>query len=247
MQAALTIARRELSAYFVSPIAYLVTAAFLVISGLLFSAFLLSIQQQALMQGSNDITEVMRGLFRNLTVILLFIAPLLTMRLLADEQRSGTIEVLLTAPVQDWEVVLGKFLAALGLFGIMVLFTLLYPLLIWRLGGNPDWGPIGSGYLGLVLMAGATLAIGTLASALTENQIVAAVVAFAILLVLWLVSALETVWSGAAEVFRALSISQRYDNFVRGTIDLEDVIYYISVMAGALFISTRILEKRRYS
>jgi ABC-2 type transport system permease protein len=243
VHAALTIARRELDAYFVSPIAYLVTAAFLVISGFFFSVFLISAQQQP----NNDITQVMQGLFNNINVILLFIAPLLTMRLLADEQRSGTIEVLLTAPVRDWEVVLGKFLAALALFLVMLLLTLLYPLFIWRMGGNPDWGPVFGGYLGLILLAGATLSIGTLASALTENQIVAAVIAFAILLVLWLIGAAGTVWTGAAEVFRALSILERSDNFARGVINLEDIVYYLSLIIGTLFITTRILETRRYS
>lgn len=235
MQTALTIARRELGAYFASPIAYMVTAAFLLVSGYLFSVILINTRQASL--------EI---LFNNITVILLFITPLMTMRLLADEQRNGTIEVLLTAPVRDWEVVLGKFLAALGLFGIILLLTLFYPLLIWRLGGNPDWGPIFSSYLGLLLMAGAMLAIGTLASSLSENQIVAAVIAFAILLILWLITAASGVAGGASRVLQALSISERYNDFVRGAINLEDVIYYLSLMAGALFIATRVLETRRY-
>ena len=153
MRTALTIARRELSAYFASPIAYLVAAAFLVISGYLFSLILVSNQQATL-----------EGLFFNINLIMLFVAPLLTMRLLADEQRSGTIELLLTAPVRDWEVVLGKFLAALALFGTILLCTLYYPLMLWRFGGKPDPGPMITGYLGLLLLAGAMLAIGTLAS-----------------------------------------------------------------------------------
>jgi ABC-2 type transport system permease protein len=236
LQTALTIARRELGAYFVSPIAYLVTAAFLLISGYLFSVILITSQLAS-----------MEGLFFNINVILLFIAPLLTMRLLAEEQRSGTIEVLLTAPVRDWEVVLGKFLASLGMFCVMLLLTLFYPFIIWRLGGNPDYGPIISSYIGLLLLAGAMLAIGTMASALTENQIVAAVLAFVILLVLWLIGAAGNVVTGAAEVFQALSLPDRYNDFARGAVNLEDVVYYLSLMIGALFIATRILETRRYS
>lgn len=235
MYTALTIARRELSVYFVSPIAYIVIAGFLVVSGFLFSAILIQTQQASM--------EIM---FNNLTVILLFITPLITMRLLADEQRSGTIEVLLTSPVRDWEVVLGKFLAAVGLFGVILLLTLLYPFLLWRLGGNPDWGPILSSYLGLLLLTGAMLSIGTLASALTENQIVAAAITFATLLILWLLSAASGVAGGAADVLRALSISERYNDFVRGAINLEDIIYYLSLITGALFIATRVLETRRY-
>lgn len=236
MHSALTIARRELGAYFVSPIAYLVLAAFLLISGFLFAIILVTSRQANL-----------EGLFANVTVILLFITPLLTMRLLADEQRAGTLEILLTSPVRDWEVVVGKFLAALGLFAIMLLCTLVYPMILLWVGGNPDPGPIITSYLGLVLLAGAMLAIGTLASALTENQIVAAVIAFAVLLVLWLIGAAGNVATGAAPVLESLSLLGRFEDFARGAINLEDVIYYLSLIAGALFIATRVLETRRYS
>jgi ABC-2 type transport system permease protein len=231
----LTIARRELEAYFVSPIAYIVTAAFLVISGYLFSLILIDLHQASL--------EI---LFANIIVTLLFITPLLTMRLLADEQRMGTLEVLMTAPVRDWEVVVGKFLAALGLFGVMLLFTLSYPFLIWRFGGSPDPGPIISGYLGLLLMAGAMLAIGTLTSTMTSNQMVAAVLCFGILLMLWLVDAASRVAPSLAGLLAELSLRERYLDFARGAINLEDVVYYLSLVAGALFIATRVLESRRY-
>jgi len=235
MRTALTIARRELSAYFASPIAYLVGAAFLVISGYLFAIILLNSRQASLEE-----------LFFNVNVILLFVAPLLTMRLLADEQHSGTIELLLTAPVRDWEVVLGKFLAALALFIAMLICTLYYPLLVWRLGGNLDAGPIVTGYLGLLLLAGAMFALGTLASAFTENQIVAAVIGFGVLLLLWLIGGASNVAPGAASVLNVLSLNGHFDDFARGAINLEDVVYYLSLMVGGLFIATRVLETRRY-
>jgi ABC-2 type transport system permease protein len=235
MRTALTIARRELAAYFASPIAYMVAAAFLALSGYLFAVILITSRQASL-----------SGLFFNVNVIMLFVAPLLTMRLLADEQSKGTLELLLTAPVRDWEVVLGKFLAALGLFAAMLVCTLLYPLLLWYVGGSPDVGPIVTGYLGLLLLAAAMLAVGTLTSALTENQIVAAVLAFGILLFLWLIDAAGNVASGAADVLRALSLPSHYDDFARGAINLEDVVYYLSLTIGALFIATRALETRRY-
>jgi ABC-2 type transport system permease protein len=235
MRTALTIARRELAGYFASPIAYLVAAAFLAISGYLFALILINSQQATL-----------ENLFFNINVILLFVAPLLTMRLLADEQRSGTIELLLTAPVRDWEVVLGKFLAALALFGAMLLCTLYYPLMLWRLGGHPDPGPIVTGYLGLLLLAAAMFSLGTLASALTENQIVAAVVAFGVLLLLWLIGGAGTIAPGAASVLTALSLPGHFDDFARGAINLEDVVYYLSLTLGGLFIATRMLETRRY-
>ncbi len=235
MRTAITIARRELSAYFVSPIAYLVAAAFLTLSGYLFSVLLITSRQAAF-----DV------LFQNVGFILLFIAPLLTMRLLADEQKQGTIELLLTAPVRDWEVVFGKFLAALGLFGVILLCTLVYPLSLWAVGGRPDAGPLVTGYLGLILIAAAMLAIGTMTSSLTENQIVAAVLGFAILLFLWLIAAAGNVATGAAGVLQALSLPDHYNDFARGAINLEDMIYYLSLTIGALFIATRMLETRRY-
>jgi len=235
MRTTLTIARRELGALFVSPVAYLVAAAFLALSGYLFAVILIGSRQATL-----------DGMFFNVNVILLFMAPLLTMRLLAEEQSRGTLELLLTAPVRDWEVVVGKFLAALGLFAAMLLFTFVYPLTLWWVGGNPDIGPVVTGYLGLVLLAAAMLAIGTLTSALTENQIVAAVLAFGILLLLWLVNSAGNIVTSAADVLRDLSLPGHYDDFARGAINLEDVVYYLSLIIGALFIATRALETRRY-
>ena len=235
MRTAWVIARREILAYFISPIAYLVSAMFLLISGFLFSLILIQNQQAS-----------MDGVFLNVTVVLIFIAPLLTMRLLADEQKSGTLEILLTAPVRDWEVVIGKFLAAMGLFGVMLLCTLYYPIILWRIGGSPDWGPILTGYLGIILLSSAMFAIGTLTSSLTENQIVAAVLGFGILLLLWLIDAAGNFATGAADILRYLSLPNHFNDFARGAITVEDVVYYLSVTCVALFLATRSLESRRY-
>jgi ABC-2 type transport system permease protein len=235
MRTALVIARREILAYFISPIAYLVSAMFLLISGFLFSLILIQSQQAS-----------MDGLFLNVTVVLIFIAPLLTMRLLADEQKSGTLEILLTAPVRDWEVVVGKYLAAMALFGVMLLCTLYYPIILWRIGGNPDWGPVLTGYLGIVLLSSAMFAIGTLTSSLTENQIVAAVLGFGILLLMWLIDAAGNLATEATDLLRYLSLPAHYNDFARGAINIEDVVYYLSVTFVALFLATRSLESRRY-
>jgi ABC-2 type transport system permease protein len=235
MRTALVIARRELLAYFISPIAYMVSAVFLLIAGYLFSLILIQSQQ-----------ATMEGLFFNIMVVLIFVVPLLTMRLLADEQKTGTIEILLTAPVRDWEVVLGKYLAAMGMFGVMLACTLYFPFILWRVGGTPDWGPILTGYLGLILLTSAMMAIGTLASAVTENQIVAAVLSFGILLLLWLIEAAGNIATGSATVLTYLSLPAHYNDFARGAINLEDVVYYLSVTIAALFIATRMLETRRY-
>ncbi len=235
MRIALVIARRELLAYFISPIAYMVSAVFLLIAGYLFSLILIQSQQ-----------ATMEGLFFNIMVVLIFVVPLLTMRLLADEQKTGTIEILLTAPVRDWEVVLGKYLAAMGMFGVMLACTLYFPFILWRVGGTPDWGPILTGYLGLILLTSAMIAIGTLTSAVTENQIVAAVLGFGILLLLWLIEAAGNIATGSATVLTYLSLPAHYNDFARGAINLEDVVYYLSVTIAALFIATRMLETRRY-
>ena len=235
MRTALVIARRELLAYFISPIAYMVSAVFLLIAGYLFSLILIQSQQ-----------ATMEGLFFNIMVVLIFVVPLLTMRLLSDEQKTGTIEILLTAPVRDWEVVVGKYLAAMGMFGVMLACTLYFPFILWRVGGSPDWGPIMTGYLGLILLTSAMMAIGTLTSAVTENQIVAAVLGFGILLLLWLIEAAGNIATGSATVLSYLSMPAHYNDFARGAINLEDVVYYVSVTIGALFIATRMLETRRY-
>ena len=235
MRTALVIARRELLAYFISPIAYMVSAVFLLIAGYLFSLILIQSQQ-----------ATMEGLFFNIMVVLIFVVPLLTMRLLADEQKTGTIEILLTAPVRDWEVVLGKYLAAMGMFGVMLACTLYFPFILWWVGGTPDWGPILTGYLGLILLTSAMMAIGTLTSAVTENQIVAAVLGFGILLLLWLIDAAGNIATGSASVLTYLSLPTHYNDFARGAINLEDVVYYLSVTIAALFIATRMLETRRY-
>lgn len=235
MRTALVIARREILAYFISPIAYMVSAVFLLIAGYLFSLILIQSQQ-----------ATMEGLFFNIMVVLIFVVPLLTMRLLSDEQKTGTLEILLTAPVRDWEVVVGKYLAAMGMFGVMLACTLYFPFILWRIGGTPDWGPILTGYLGLILLTSAMMAIGTLTSAVTENQIVAAVLGFGILLLLWLIEAAGNIATGSATVLSYLSMPSHYNDFARGAINLEDVVYYVSVTIGALFIATRMLETRRY-
>jgi len=235
MRNIMAIAKREVGSYFVSPIAYIVTAAFLVITGYLF-AMILFYSREA----------TMSYLFRYMTTILIFVAPLLTMRLLAEEQRSGTIEILLTSPVRDGEVVMGKFLASLCLLTIMLALTLYYPLIL-ELFGNPDRGPIAAGYLGLFLLGGALLAAGVLTSSLTQNQIVAAVLGVAVALFLWLCGALtDFVGPPLGGFFHYLALSSHFFDFPKGVVDSKDVIYYLSVTAACLFLATRSLETRRW-
>jgi ABC-2 type transport system permease protein len=236
LQNTLGIAQRELKSYFVSPVAYVVTAFFLIVAGYLFSAILLQ---------SNEAT--LRFLQSNLSVIWLFVTPFLTMRLLAEEQRTGTIELLLTNPVREFEVVLGKYLGVLTFLFFMLAFTLYYPVLLYLLQGRPDLGPMAAGYLGIVLQAGAFLAVGLLASSLTDNQMISAMLSFAVLLIMWLADAVaNNLGSPAKEIFRYLSITQHFQEFPRGVIDTTHVVFFLSVVAACLALTMLSLQTRRW-
>ncbi len=236
MRNTLTIAQRELYAYFVSPIAYVVAAAYLVIGGYLFSLILFYSRE-----------ATMRFTFGNLNFILLLIAPMITMRLLAEERRSGTIELLLTSPVRDWEVVAGKFLASLTLFLAIVALTLVYPLVLFVFG-SPDSGPIVAGYLSLLLAGASYLAVGLFTSSLSSNQIVAAVLGTVLLLVLWLADAAGSFAGGnLSSVLSYISLANHSNDMMRGVIDTKDVVYYVSFIATFLFLTVRSLESRRWS
>jgi ABC-2 type transport system permease protein len=235
MRNALIIAQRELYSYFTSPVAYVVTAAFLAVAGYFFSLILFFSQEASL-----------RYWVGNLVLILIFIAPLLTMRLLAEERRAGTIELLLTAPVQDWELVVGKYLGGLGLLLTMLLLTGIYPLILFRIG-NPDPGPLASAYLAILLFGSTLLAAGLFTSSLTQNQVIAAVLGIGLLLVLYLLEAAGNFVGGTAgDVLTYLSLGTHFDDMARGVIDTRDVIYYLSAIALFLFLSTRIVEMQRW-
>jgi len=242
MRSLFAIARREIQSYLVSPIAYLVIAAFLLIAGLYFwltLAYMVEYQQ----------APTMRYTIQFMIVVFVFAAPFLTMRLLAQERRMGTLELILTSPVRESELVLGKFLAGLVLYLLMILPTLLYPLTM-ELFGNPDWGPILSGYLGLLLFGAVLLAVGVLASALTQSQIVAAVLGIAGNLVLWFfIGALSNIPGLSTRLTNLLSmldLGNHLQTFVSGALDTRDIIYCLSLIVFFLFITTRILEARRW-
>lgn len=229
------VAKRELVAYFVSPIAYVVGATFLFITGLLFYLILLQGQEASL-----------RFLHSWMAFLLLVLAPVLTMRLLAEERRSGTLELLLTSPVRDGEVVLGKFLAAYLLF-LTFLAPTFYYLFLLTLFGRPDVPASLVGYLGVVLLGGATLAIGVFTSALSQNQIVAAMLGIALCLSLWFLDAAANVVPASFSPFvRYLSLPAHYSDMLRGIVDTSHLIYYVSLVLVALFLATRALEARRW-
>ena len=168
------------------------------------------------------------------------------MRLFAEERRSGTIELLLTYPVRDGAVLVGKYLAALALYGLMLAGTLLYPLMIAYFA-RLDWGAVLTGYIGLVLLGATFIAVGLFASSLTENQIVASIISFGVLLMLWVVGWSADYVGGAwGKVLSDLSIIEHFDNFAKGVLDTKDVVYYLGFVTLALFLSLRSLEARRW-
>jgi ABC-2 type transport system permease protein len=246
--------KKELRLYFTSPVAYAVGTIFLLIAGYFFYsifAFFTMASMQAMMNPAmarelNVTDSVMRPLFSNLSVILLLIMPLLTMRLIAEERRSGTIELLLTYPVRDGAVLAGKYLAALALYAMMIGLTLVYPGMVAYFA-QLEWGPLVTGYLGLILMGAAFLAVGLFASSLTENQIVAAVITFGVLLMLWVIGWSADYAGGAfGRVLAHLSILEHNESFSRGVLDTKDIIYYLNFTALALFLTLRTLEARRW-
>lgn len=231
------IAKKELKVYFVSPIAYIIAAAYLFISGYMFTMHLM-----------NGKKAELAGFLYNNGVVLLLMVPILTMRLLAEERKQHTMELLVTSPVTSTQIVLGKFLACQTLMTTIICSTLAYAYILVYLDGKPDWGPIKTGYLGLILLSSCFVAIGVFTSSLTENQLVAAVVCFAALLLLWIVSWLavyvEPGWQQTTA--EALSLFLPYGDFVKGVIETRYFVYYGSIIFFFLFASIRALEAARW-
>jgi len=230
-----TIFQREINAYFLSPIAYVIIAVFMVFSGYFFS-IMLGITQETTLRYSLAYTQF----------ILSILTPVITMRLLAEENKTGTVEPLMTAPVTDFDVVFGKFLAAWSLYNIMIAPTAFYIIfLIWV--GSPDYGAIVSSYIGLMLMGGLFVSVGMLVSAVTKNQIVAAVIGIVALLILLVIGLAST--GNEGWLYSALQYIGTYDHweaFTKGILDTRDIIYYFSFSALLLFIVVRIVESRRW-
>jgi ABC-2 type transport system permease protein len=235
MNPALVISKREIRTYFNSPVAYIVVTVFTIITGYLFFTQLF-VEKQA----------DMRAFFGVMPLLFMFVIPAITMRLLAEEKGSGTLELLITMPVRDWEVVVGKFLAAMALLCTALGLTLVFAFTV-KVLGPLDRGPTVGGYIGLVLMGGAYVSIGVLASALTRNQIVAFIVSFAICFALYLFGRLtQFVPESLQPLMAFLSIDGHFENIGRGVIDSRDVIYYLSVIGVCLLIATTALESRKW-
>lgn len=258
MKNTMTIFRRELNAYFVSPMAYVVMVFFFALASVFFYLFLASflqnqqiIQMQAQQGGQFQPVNVnfmlIRGLLLNLSVISLFMIPMITMRSFSEDKRNGTMELLLTSPLTNWQIILGKYFAAFTLYATMIGTTLLFMVLLFFYG-DPEFLPILSGYMGLLLFGAALVAIGMFISSLTENQLVSALVTFVVMLFLWLVGALgsfnSTNWS--QQVLQYISTIEHLDDFVKGVFDTRHLVYYVSTAFFGLFLTYQSVESTRW-
>jgi len=245
----LAIARKELSAYFASPIAYVVIGFFALMFGFFFYSLLLYFDRQSLQaagQAVNVNEQFLRPVFLNATVIFLFVLPLVTMRTYSEEKRSGTIELLLTAPLTDLQIILGKFLGAMGLYAAMLAITLVHVGLLFVFG-NPEWRPVVTTYLGLLLMGGCFISVGLLISSLTKNQIVAGMITFGVFLMLWVINWIASFMGPTTQqVLNYLSITDHLDDFTKGIIDTKHLVYYVSFITFGLFLTARSVDTERW-
>jgi ABC-2 type transport system permease protein len=249
----LAIAHKELKSYFSTPIAYVVIGMFALLWGYFFYAMVVIFQQQSLQfagqegqPGPSVNQQLIRPLFLNASVIMLFVLPLITMRTYSEEKRSGTIELLLTSPLTDFEIIMGKFLGAMGLYCTMLALTVIHMLLLFSYG-NPEWRPVVTGYLGLLLMGGCFISVGLLISSLTKNQIVSGMVTFAVFLLLWVINWIASSTGPTTQaVLNYLSITDHFDDFTKGIIDTKHLVYYVSVIAFGLFLTARSVDTERW-
>ena len=251
----IAIAQKELKSYFASPIAYIVIGLWALLYGYFFVAILSFFVRQSMqmnqfgMQGPQAMNvnqQLIRPLLQNVTILILFLMPMVTMRTYSEEKRSGTIELLLTAPVTDFQIIMGKFLGAMFLYAIMLAVTAIHIGLLF-IYGHPEWKPIVSAYLGLLLLGGCFIALGLLISSLTSNQIVAGMVTFAVFLLLWVITWIGS-FSGPTvdKLTTYLSIIDHWDDFGKGVIDTTHVIYYLSFITFGLFLTAKSVDSERW-
>ena len=251
MRNIIAIADKELRSYFASPIAYIIIGFFALPFGVFFylylEAFLRQSMQMAQFGGNMNVNQqVIRLVLQNASVIILFVMPMITMRTYAEEKRSGTVELLLTSPVTDLQIIVGKFLGALGLYIAMLLVTLLYVAILF-VYGNPEWRPLVAAYLGLLLMGGAFLSIGLFISSTTDNQIVAGIISFVVFLLLWIIGWFaESAGPTLGPLTSYLSITEHFEDFSKGIIDTKHVLYYASLITFGLFLTAKSVDSERW-
>src|SRR5215212_8601612 len=253
MRNVMAIAGRELRSYFASPIAYVVIGFFALVFGYMYVGVMNWFVQQGMQMGMgggpqslNINQQMIRPLLLNMTVVFLLLVPLITMRTYSEEKRSGTIELLLTSPITDLEIVLGKFFGALGLYVSLLAVTLPHMGILF-LYGNPEWRPIVAAYLGLLLMGATFVSLGLLISSTTNNQIVAGIVTFVVFLLLWIVGWFaDSAGPTIGPITSWFSITEHFDDFSKGIIDTKHVLYYLSLITFGLFLTAKSVDTERW-
>ena len=251
----LAIAHKELKSYFNSPIAYIVIGFWALLYGYFFVALLNYFVRQSMQMGQfgmqgpqamNVNQQLIRPLLQNVLILILFLMPMVTMRSYSEEKRSGTIELLLTSPLTDFQIIMGKFLGAMALYGAMLAVTLIHVGLLF-IYGRPEWKPLVTAYIGLLLMGGCFISVGLFISSLTKNQIVAGMVTFAVFLLLWIITWIGS-FSGPTidKLTQYLSIVDHYDDFGKGVIDTTHLIYYVSFITFGLFLTAKAVDSERW-
>jgi ABC-2 type transport system permease protein len=251
----LAVAHKELRGYFASPIGWIAVGMFALLYGWFYVNILAFFMRETLQlsqfsaggpQPLNVNQAMIRPLVQNITILLLFVLPMITMRTYSEEKRSGTIELLLTSPLTDFQIIMGKFLGAFALYSVMLLVSMIHVALLF-LYGQPEWKPLVTAYIGLLLLGGCFISLGLLISSLTKNQIVAGMVTFAVFLFLWVIT-----WIGSfsgpvvADLVTYLSIIDHFDDFAKGVLDTKHLIYYVSFIAFGLFLTAKSVDSERW-
>jgi ABC-2 type transport system permease protein len=248
----LAIVKKEWRGYFASPIGYVVLGMYALVFGLFYAVGLYFFLQQSMAGpqlggGPLNVNQMLiRCVFQNSSIVMVFVVPLITMRTYAEEKRLGTVELLMTSPITDFQILAGKFLGAMSLYAAMLGMTVIHIGLLFFYG-NPEWKPILTGYLGLLLLGGCIVSIGLFFSSLTKNQIVAGMLTVVVVLLMWLLD-----WTGglmgpsAERIVSFASLSSHLDDFVRGVVDTQHVVYYLSVTTFGLFLTAKSVDAERW-
>ncbi|MBI3940262.1 MAG: ABC transporter permease subunit [Acidobacteria bacterium] len=254
-----TLWKKELNMFFVSPIAYVVLTIFLLLAGFFFNSIVVRVVEfsiQEMIQAQQfggppperDLTQdIFRAFFGVLSTVILFLMPMLTMGVFAEEKRRGTMELLMTSPVTHWQIILGKFLASVTFFALMLIPTLIHGLFVY-LYSEPRliWKPVLSGYLGIFLLGTVLISMGIFISSLTENQIIAAVITFTLFIILWVIDFAAQGTGLVSEILRYMSVLTHYEDFSKGVIDTKSLIFYGSLILLGLFLTSSSIESMRW-
>jgi ABC-2 type transport system permease protein len=254
MRNIVAVAQKEFKSYFATPIGYIAIGVWALLYGFFFWTILSYFLRSSLQMGGlgmqqqpmNVNQQLIRPLLQNVTIMILFTLPMVTMRTYSEEKRSGTIELLLTSPLTDFQIVMGKFLGAMALYGVMLLVTMIHIGLLF-VYGSPEWKPIVTAYLGVLLLGGCFISLGLFISSLTKNQIVAGMITFAVFLLFWIITWVGS-FSGPTvdKLTQYLSIIDHLDDFTKGVIDTSHLIYYLSFITFGLFLTVKSVDTERW-